>query len=173
VPIIIRRPNCRSATPASATPASATPPSATPPSATPPLPTTSTGLASKGTRLCPTRRQRREDTTKELAHVIKQAREAGHRSNAEIAKWLNEKGFRAPRGGRFSPEATRRILNDIKRLGLGDGPRTVSQALTDRHRKTRKRLATEFVKALKEVNELKAQKRREHPDWPTTRPWLR
>jgi hypothetical protein len=138
-----------------------------------PSETTSTGLAPKGTRFRPTRRQRREEATKELAHVIKKAREAGHRSNAEIAKWLDEKGFRAPRGGGLSPEATRRILNDIKRSGLGDGPRTVSQALTDRHRKTRERLATEFVKALKEVNELKAQKRREHPDWPITRPWLR
>jgi hypothetical protein len=143
------------------------------PSATPPSATTSTGLTPKGTKLHPTRRQRREKAARELAHVIKEVREAGHNSNAEIAKCLHEKGFRAPRGGRLSPEATRRILNDIKRLGLGDGPRTVSEALTERHRKTRERQAIELDKALKEVNELKAQRRREHPDWPITRPWLR
>ena len=129
--IIIRRPKA----------SSAMRPCTTRPSAT-----TSAGLTPKGAEFRSTRRQRREKTARELVHLIKEAREASHQSNAEIAKCLNEKGFRAPRGGRLSPEATRRILNDIKRLGLGDGPRTVSQALTARHRKTREREAMELEK---------------------------
>jgi hypothetical protein len=182
VSVIIRRPKgalatptstTPSTTPASITPPSTTPASTTPPSTTRPSATTSTGLPPKGTKLLPTRRQRREDTAKELAHVIKEVREAGHHSNAEIAKCLNERGLRAPSGGLFSPETTRRILNDIKRLGLGHGPRTVSQALTDRHRERREREKVELDRVMKEVEELKAQRRREHPDWPQTRPWLR
>jgi hypothetical protein len=168
VPIIIRRPKC-----ASATPPSATPPPATPPSATPPSAITSTGLTPKRTKLRPTRRLRREDAARALAPVIKEIREAGHDSNAEIAKCLNERGLRAPSGGPFSPETTRKIQLDIKRFGLGDGPRSISKALTERHRKRRERQAIELERALKEADELKAQKRREHPDWPITRPWLR
>ena len=122
-----------------------------------------------------TRRQRREKTARELVHLIKEAREASHQSNAEIAKCLNEKGFRARlRGGRLSPEATRRILNDIKRLGLGgwtENCLTGIDGATSFKRVNGKPWNSK--KLLKEVNELKAQKRREYPDWPITRPWLR
>lgn len=62
---------------------------------------------------------------------------------------------------------------DMERLGLGDGPRTVSQTLTERHRRMREKEERELKRVFEELNELKAQKRREHPDWPQTRPWLR
>ena len=170
--VIIRRPKGALITPTSTTSPSTTPASTAPPSTTRPSATTS-GLPPKRTKLLPTRRQRREDAARALAPIVKEIREAGHHSNAEIAKCLNERGLRAPSGGRFSPETTRRILNDIKRLGLGHGPRTVSQALTDRHCERREREKAELDRVIKEAEELKAQRRREHPDWPQTRPWLR
>jgi hypothetical protein len=94
VSIIIRRPKCALATPPSATPSTAI---------------TSTALTPKGTKLRPTRRQRREDAARALAPIIKEIREAGHHSNAEIAKCLDERGLRAPSGGEAGPQPNCRI----------------------------------------------------------------
>ncbi len=119
------------------------------------------------------RSQRFDDAVRKLAPVIAEIRKAGYHSIWEIAVCLEIKGLHAPSGGCFTYETTRRILRRIKQLGLGDGPRSVSQALAARHRKTRERQDMELERACREVNELKAQQRRENPDWPTTRPWLR
>jgi hypothetical protein len=139
VPIILRRPQAPSITPLSNRAIAATPVPA---------------------RSAPrhTRRQRREDAARTLAPVIAEIRRAGHHGNAEIAKHLNERGLRAPSGGRFSPETTRKIQQDIKKMGLGDGSRTVSEALSARHKRERARM----IAKLAEIREMRT---REHPDW--------
>jgi len=76
----------------------------------------------------------------------------------EIAKCLNERGLRASGGEPYSYETTRRRMNDIKRLGLGEGPRTVSEALSARHKKEHARMAAELA-------EIRERRKREHPDW--------
>jgi hypothetical protein len=139
-------------------------------SASPPPPSSVTPAPTKSP---PLGRQRNDDDARALAPIFAEIRKEGHHSIAGITQRLNERGLRAPSGGPFSDETTRRILKDINRLGLGGGPRTGSQALRERHRRRREKEAAEFKKALKELNEMKAQKRLEHPDWRTTRPWLR
>jgi hypothetical protein len=124
--------------------------------------------------ISPPRGRRRNDAhVRAMAPIFAEIRKEGDHSIAGITRRLNERGLRAPSGGPFSRETTRRILKDINRLGLGDGPNTGSQALRERHRRRREKEAAEFEKALKELNELKAQMRLEHPDWRTTMPWLR
>jgi hypothetical protein len=91
------------------------------------------------------RSRRRDDVIRDLAPIIAEIRKAGHHGNAEIAKRLNEKGLRAPSGGPFSPETTRRIQKEIKRRGLGPGPRTVSAALSARADKDRERRLRKFA----------------------------
>jgi hypothetical protein len=102
--------------------------------------------------------RRRDAAIKALAPDIAEIRQAGHHGNAEIAKSLNERGLRAPSGGRFSTETTGRILQRLKQLGLGGGPQSVSAALKARHAKERARQA-------KELAEPEARRKREHPDW--------
>src|SRR5690349_13573976 len=103
------------------------------------------------------RRRRSDEAARALAPVIAEIRKAGHHGVAEIAKCLNERGFRAAGGALYSYETTRRRMNDIKRLGLGEGPRTVSEALSARHEKKR---ATEAIK----WTEIRERREREHPD---------
>jgi hypothetical protein len=119
------------------------------------------------------RRQRFDDAVRELAPIIAEIRKAGYQGIGDILVCLEDKGLPAPSGGCFTYETTRRILKRIKKLGLGDGPRSNSEALAARHRKTRALQDMELERACREVNELRAQQRRESPDWPTTRPWLR
>jgi hypothetical protein len=45
---------------------------------------------------------------------------------------LNHQGIAAPTGGVFTYGATHRVLHRLKRLGLGEGPRTVSEAASAR-----------------------------------------
>lgn len=144
--IVKRRPAALSPTPAFGTPTSATSLS----SATP----LETSLS-----ITPHRRHRlRGDIIKDLALVIAEIRIAGLHANDEIAKRLNEMGLRAPSGRPFSRETTRRIQKEIKRRGLGDGPRTVSQAMSARAEKKN-------VRHYAELAELAARRKREHPDW--------
>jgi hypothetical protein len=103
-------------------------------------------------------RRRSDEAARTLAPVIAEIRKAGHHGVAEIAKCLNERGFRAAGGALYSYETTRRRMNDIKRLGLGEGPRTVSEALSARHKRERTR-------AIVELAELHERRKREHPDW--------
>ncbi len=119
------------------------------------------------------RRRRLNGAATDLAPIIAEIKQEGHHSNAEIAKRLNELKLKAPSGGPFTLETTRRLQLRIKALGLGGGPRSVSDALKERHRMRREKENVELERILKEVNELKAQQRRENPDWQTTRPWLR
>jgi hypothetical protein len=104
------------------------------------------------------RNRRFDDAVTALAPVIAEIREAGYHSIGDIAVCLEKKGLIAPSGGCFTYETTRRILKRIKELGLGDGPRSVSEALKARHAKERARQARVLA-------ELEAQRKREHPDW--------
>jgi len=104
------------------------------------------------------RRQRFDDAVRKLAPVIAEIRKGGHTSIADIAVALNLGGLSAPSGGAFTYETTRRILKRIETLGLGPGPRTVSQALMARHDKDRARRA-------RALGELAARRKRQHPDW--------
>jgi hypothetical protein len=103
-------------------------------------------------------RRRSDEAARALAPIIAEIRKAGHQGVAEIAKCLNERGLRASGGGPISYETTRKRLKAIERLGLGDGPRTVSEALSARHEKKR---ATEAIK----WSEIRERREREHPDW--------
>jgi hypothetical protein len=107
------------------------------------------------------RSRRRDDVIRDLAPIIAEIRKAGHHGNAEIANHLNEMGLRAPSGGPFSAETTRRIQQEIKRRGLGEGPRTVSAALSARAEK-------EIARRYAELEKLAARRKREHPDWDRT-----
>src|SRR5690348_17033976 len=106
----------------------------------------------------PLRHRGSECVARQLAPIIAEIRDAGYQGIAEIATCLNERGVRAPSGGRFSYETTRRILKEVERLGLGAGPRTASAALSARHEKKRAREAAV-------VAELQARRERQHPDW--------
>jgi hypothetical protein len=89
--------------------------------------------------------RRFDDAVKALAPVIAEIRKAGRHGIAEIATCLNDRGLLAPSGGPFRYETTRRILNRIKLLGVGDGPRTKSAALLVRAEKDRARRKREFA----------------------------
>lgn len=104
------------------------------------------------------KRRRSDEAARALAPVIAEIRKAGHHGVAEIAKCLNERGLRASSGGSFSYETTRKRLKAIERLGLGEGPRTVSEALSARHDRERAREAVKWA-------ELRERRKREHPDW--------
>ena len=80
-------------------------------------------------------RRRSDEAARTLAPVIAEIRKGGHHGVAEIAKCLNERGLRATSGEPYSYETTRKRLKAIERLGLGEGPRTASQALSARHEK--------------------------------------
>jgi hypothetical protein len=103
-------------------------------------------------------RRRSDEAARTLAPVIAEIRKAGHYGVAEIAKCLNERGLRAPSGEPYSYETTRKRLKAIERLGLGEAPRTASQALSARHDKQR---AAEAIKWA----EIRERREREHPDW--------
>jgi hypothetical protein len=104
------------------------------------------------------RRQRSDDIARHLAPKIEEIRKAGFHGNAEIAKCLNEEGLSAPSGRQYARETVRRIQQNIRRLGLGDGPQTRSAALRARHAKERSR-------EYKKLEELLERRKREHPDW--------
>ena len=105
-----------------------------------------------------TRLRRSDEAARALAPVVAEIRKAGYHGVAEIAKCLNERGLRASCGEPYSYETTRKRLKAIERLGLGEGPRTVSEALSARHEKQR---ATEAIK----WTEIRERRKREHPDW--------
>jgi hypothetical protein len=104
------------------------------------------------------RRRRSDEAARALAPVIAEIQKAGHHGVAEIAKCLNERGLRASSGGPYSYETTRKRLKAIERLGLGEGTRTVSAALSARHDRERTREAAKWA-------ELRERIKREHPDW--------
>lgn len=102
--------------------------------------------------------RRSDEAARTLAPVIAEIRKGGHHGVAEIAKCLNERGLRASSGEPYSYETTRKRLKTIERLGLGEGPRTVSEALSARHKKER-------AQVMGELAELRERRKREHPDW--------
>jgi hypothetical protein len=82
-----------------------------------------------------------------MAPSIAEARENGHHGIAEIVQHLNDKGILAPNGQPFNNTTLWRILKRLKQLGLADGPRSVSQAVSAR------------------PGEKLARLKREHPEW--------
>jgi hypothetical protein len=63
-----------------------------------------------------------------LAAHIAAVREERARSVEEIMTALNARGIPAPNGKAFTYGTTFRVLKRLKKLGLGEGPRSVSQA---------------------------------------------
>src|SRR5262249_37902547 len=76
-----------------------------------------------------------------LAPIFNALRSEGVHAIHEIMKRLNDAGVTAPSGGRFSFGATQRILRRLPQLGLGEGPRSVSDALRTRAGRPRNPLA--------------------------------
>jgi hypothetical protein len=67
-----------------------------------------------------------------LAPAIKALRSEGVLAIHEIMKRLNDAGVAAPNSRRFSFGTTHRVVRRLKQLGLGEGPRSVSDALKQR-----------------------------------------
>jgi hypothetical protein len=96
-------------------------------------------------------RRRLDETAKALAPIVAEIRKEGYHGIADIAMRLEDKGngVLSPNGEFFARETTRQILKRIKTLGLGEGPRSVSEALSARHQRKRGReiaLSTEQEK---------------------------
>lgn len=72
------------------------------------------------------------ETVRALASWIALVRNEGNRSVEEIMKALNAHGVPAPNGKAFTYGTTHRVLKRLKELGLGDGPRSVSKANSQR-----------------------------------------
>ena len=113
---------------------------------TSPTPPKTETPASPTTRLV-FRWSRLDNVAAELAPIIAEIRKAGYYSIAEIAYWLDKKGYVAPSGGCFTYETTRQILKHIKSLGLGEGPRTVSEAMLARGKKKTEMQTADFEEA--------------------------
>jgi len=96
---------------------------------------------------------------KELAPLISQIRAQGHHGISEIADCLNAQGVQTLKGKPFSYTTMQRILHRLKRLGLGDGLRTVSQAASRRPSRPRPSLESRQ----REMASVLASMRREHP----------
>jgi hypothetical protein len=64
---------------------------------------------------------------RELAPFIVELQSAGYRDIRKLAKQLDAVGLRAPSGEPFSYGTLWRILNRMAKLGLGLGPRTMTE----------------------------------------------
>ena len=73
-----------------------------------------------------------DSAVKELAPSIAKFRSAGFRDIRKLAKQLNGAGLTAPSGKPFSYGTLRRVLIRQAELHLGQGPRTVSTAASQR-----------------------------------------
>jgi hypothetical protein len=69
---------------------------------------------------------------KALAPIIAAIRNKGAVSVPDIMECLNDRGVAAPNGGLFTTGSTHRVLTRLAEMTLGPGPRSVSDALTDR-----------------------------------------
>jgi hypothetical protein len=73
-----------------------------------------------------------DSAVKELAPSIAKFQSAGCRDIRKLAKQLNDAGLTAPSGRPFSYSTLRRVLIRQAELHLGQGPRTVSTAASQR-----------------------------------------
>ena len=67
-----------------------------------------------------------------LTPAIRELWSAGVCDIRQLAKCLNDRGLQAPSGRPFTQSTTRRVLRRLKQLHLGSGPRTLSQAASQR-----------------------------------------
>jgi hypothetical protein len=67
-----------------------------------------------------------------LTSQVAEVRKEGARTVEEITKALNAGGVLAPSGKPFTYTTTHRVLKRLAKLGLGDGPRSVSKANSER-----------------------------------------
>jgi hypothetical protein len=92
-----------------------------------------------------------------LAPSIAEARKAGHQKVEDIMKELNDQEVAAPNGNRFTFGTMHRILERLEELGLGPGPRTVSEAVSARPSMPRASNGASFESAFRALA-------REHPE---------
>jgi Recombinase len=83
-------------------------------------------------------RQSFNEAIKKLAPAIEEARKNGHCGVQEIADYLNDNGFMAPNGRRFTYTTLHRILEQLEELGLTKGPRSVSEGASARRYRPRR-----------------------------------
>lgn len=88
----------------------------------------------------PNRSQPFNAAVRRLAPHIAAVRKEGAKSVEEIMTALNVRGIPAPNGKAFTYGTTFRVLKRLKKLGLGEGPRSVSQANSARIFVPRRRL---------------------------------
>ena len=74
------------------------------------------------------RRAQYNAAVRKLASAIAEIRAKEVHGNLAIANALNDMGLVAPSGGPFTKTTTGDILKRLKKLGLGDGPRSRSEA---------------------------------------------
>src|SRR5437016_1570085 len=78
------------------------------------------------------RRKHFDACVQKLVPMIQQLRAAGARDIRAFAERLNAMGILAPNGRRFTYGTMRRVLNRAKELGLDVGPRSLSQAASQK-----------------------------------------
>jgi hypothetical protein len=91
------------------------------------MPVTFCGIPVVTTKKPVSGRQSFNEAIKKLAPAIEEARKNGHYGVQEIAGHLNDHGFTAPNGRRFSYTTLHRILKRLGELGLTKGPRSVPE----------------------------------------------
>jgi hypothetical protein len=72
-------------------------------------------------------RPRYNAAVRKLVPLIAEARKNGHYGISAIAKYLNDQGVHAPSGGSFCYTTMQGILHRLERLGIADGPRSLSE----------------------------------------------
>jgi hypothetical protein len=83
-------------------------------------------------------RPKYNEAIKKLAPAIEEARKNGHYGVQEIADYLNDNGFVAPNGRRFTYTTLHRTLKRLGKLGLTKGPRSVSEGASARRYRPRR-----------------------------------
>jgi hypothetical protein len=83
-------------------------------------------------------RQSFNEAIKKLAPAIEEARKNGHYGVQEIADYLNDNGFVAPNGRRFTYTTLHRILKRLGEQDLTKGPRSVSEGASARRYRPRR-----------------------------------
>jgi hypothetical protein len=78
------------------------------------------------------RRANFDQEVRALAPLISNFRAAGILRIRDLVAYLNENNVRAPSGKKFSFGTLRRVLRRLEELQLGEGPRSLSRAASER-----------------------------------------
>jgi hypothetical protein len=103
--------------------------------------------------------RRLAEAARVLAPIIAQIRDAGYERIDDIAMILGDLGLLAPSGMCFTYETTRQLLKEIEAHGLGEGPRSRSEAAAARGKSK-----SRYGRYVEVLPALQAWRKREHPE---------